>query len=41
MLDVKKRSGKNMVAAAEKIEKIVAQTKANVFPSNLKSKHHQ
>lgn len=36
MLDVKKRSGKNMVAAAEKIEQIVAQTKANVFPSNLK-----
>ncbi|PCE66282.1 efflux RND transporter permease subunit [Sediminicola luteus] len=35
MLDVKKRSGKNMVAAAEKIEKIVADTKANVFPSNL------
>jgi len=36
MLDVKKRAGKNMVAAAEKIEKIVAQTKNNVFPSNLK-----
>ncbi|MGK0385810.1 MAG: multidrug efflux pump [Patiriisocius sp.] len=36
MLDVKKRSGKNMVAAAEKIEKIVADTKANIFPSNLK-----
>ena len=36
MLDVKKRSGKNMVAAAEKIEQIVAKTKANVFPSNLK-----
>ena len=36
MLDVKKRAGKNMVAAAEKIETIVAQTKANVFPSNLK-----
>ena len=35
MLDVKKRSGKNMVAAAEKIESIVAQTQANVFPSNL------
>jgi len=35
MLDVKKRSGKNMVAAAEKIENIVAQTQANVFPSNL------
>ena len=36
MLDVKKRAGKNMVAAAEKIEKIVAQTQNNVFPSNLK-----
>ncbi|MCF6294604.1 MAG: efflux RND transporter permease subunit [Flavobacteriaceae bacterium] len=36
MLDVKKRSGKNMVAAAEKIEKIVADAKANVFPQNLK-----
>lgn len=35
MLDVKKRAGKNMVAAAEKIEKIVEQAKANVFPSNL------
>jgi multidrug efflux pump subunit AcrB len=36
MLDVKKRAGKNMVAAAEKIEKIVADANANVFPSNLK-----
>ena len=36
MLDVKKRSGKNMVAAAEKIENIVTKTQANVFPSNLK-----
>ena len=36
MLDVKKRSGKNMVAAAEKIENIVAKTQGNVFPSNLK-----
>ena len=35
MLDVKKRAGKNMVAAAEKIEKIVEEAKANVFPSNL------
>jgi multidrug efflux pump len=35
MLDVKKRSGKNMVAAAEKIEKIVEKAKADVFPSNL------
>ncbi|CAM1359662.1 Probable multidrug resistance protein. AcrB/AcrD/AcrF family protein [Tenacibaculum litoreum] len=36
MLDVKKRSGKNMVEAAEKIQKIVEDTKANIFPSNLK-----
>ncbi|MGB1042004.1 MAG: efflux RND transporter permease subunit [Tenacibaculum sp.] len=36
MLDVKKRSGKNMVEAAEKIQEIVKDAKANVFPSNLK-----
>ncbi|OIQ39640.1 MAG: copper transporter [Bacteroidetes bacterium MedPE-SWsnd-G1] len=36
MLDVKKRAGKNMVAAAEKIYTIVDDAKANVFPSNLK-----
>ncbi|CAM1342708.1 efflux RND transporter permease subunit [Tenacibaculum aestuarii] len=36
MLDVKKRSGKNMVEAAEKVQKIVDEAKANVFPSNLK-----
>ena len=36
MLDVKKRAGKNMVAAAEQIEAIVKNTKANIFPSNLK-----
>ncbi|SDR75214.1 Multidrug efflux pump subunit AcrB [Gillisia sp. Hel1_33_143] len=36
MLDVKKRSGKNMVEAAEKVEKIVKEAKENVFPSNLK-----
>ncbi len=36
MLDVKKRAGKNMVAAAKKIKKIVADAKANVFPPNLK-----
>ncbi|MHA7842089.1 MAG: efflux RND transporter permease subunit [Winogradskyella sp.] len=36
MLDVKKRSGKNMVAAAEKIEKIVTDAKANVLPTNLR-----
>lgn len=35
MLDVKKRSGKNMVAAAQKIEEIVKKAKADVFPSNL------
>ena len=31
MLDVKKRAGKNMVAAAEQIEAIVKNTKANIF----------
>lgn len=36
MLDVKKRSGRNMVAAAEKIQKIVEDAKSNVFPRNLK-----
>nr|WP_321221590.1 efflux RND transporter permease subunit [uncultured Psychroserpens sp.] len=36
MLDVKKRAGKNMVAAAEKIEAIVKEAKANVFPTNLR-----
>ncbi|WGD33505.1 efflux RND transporter permease subunit [Olleya sp. YS] len=36
MLDVKKRSGKNMVTAAEKVEDIVAKAKAEVFPTNLK-----
>ena len=36
MLDVKKRSGRNMVAAAEKIQIIVADAKSNVFPHNLK-----
>ena len=36
MLDVKKRSGKNMVEAAEKIEQIVKDAQENVFPSNLK-----
>ncbi len=36
MLDVKKRAGKNMVAAAEQIELIVKDAKENVFPSNLK-----
>lgn len=36
MLDVKKRAGKNMVAATEKIKVIVADAIANEFPSNLK-----
>jgi len=36
MLDVKKRAGKNMVAAAEKIEVIVNNAKKNIFPSDLK-----
>lgn len=35
MLDVKKRSGKNMVAAAEKIQQIVQDARENVFPKNL------
>jgi len=35
MLDVKKRAGKNMVAAAEQIEIIVADAIANVFPPDL------
>jgi multidrug efflux pump len=36
MLDVKKRSGQNEVAAVEQIRKIVEEAKTNVFPSNLK-----
>lgn len=35
MLDVKKRSGKNMVVAAEQIQEIVADAKKDIFPSNL------
>jgi len=35
MLDVKKRAGKNMVAAAEKVEAIVAHAKEKIFPTNL------
>ncbi|UZO81309.1 efflux RND transporter permease subunit [Aquimarina sp. ERC-38] len=35
MLEVKKRSGKNMVEAVEKIDEILADAKENVFPSNL------
>ncbi len=36
MLDVKKRSGKNMVAAARKIKIIVDDAKENIFPTDLK-----
>lgn len=36
MLDVKKRVGKNMVAAATQIYEIVEKAKTTVFPSNLK-----
>ncbi|MFY9242018.1 MAG: efflux RND transporter permease subunit [Polaribacter sp.] len=35
MLDVKKRSGENMVAAADKIGEIVKEAKANYFPKDL------
>jgi len=35
MLDVKKRAGKNMVAAAEQIQVIVKDAIQNVFPPNL------
>ncbi len=35
MLDVKKRAGKNMVAAAEQIQVIVKNAKDNVFPKDL------
>ncbi|WP_298474643.1 efflux RND transporter permease subunit [uncultured Maribacter sp.] len=36
MLDVKKRAGENMVAAAEQIQVIVADAIENVFPPDLK-----
>ncbi|MBT8237683.1 MAG: efflux RND transporter permease subunit [Croceitalea sp.] len=36
MLDVKKRTGKNMVAAAEQIQVIVDNAVKNVFPQDLK-----
>ncbi len=36
MLDVKKRAGKNMVAAAKKITSIVTDAKENIFPKDLK-----
>ncbi len=35
MLDVKKRAGKNMIAAADQIEVIIENAKKNVFPSDL------
>ena len=35
MLDVKKRSGQNMVTAAEQVHQIVKEAKENIFPSNL------
>ncbi len=35
MLDVKKRAGKNMIAAAEEIQVIIKDAKANVFPIDL------
>ena len=35
MLDVKKRAGSNMVAAAEQIQKMVQEAKNNVFPKDL------
>ena len=35
MLDVKKRSGQNLLMASSKIDEIIKIAKANVFPSNL------
>jgi multidrug efflux pump len=35
MLDVKKRAGKNMVEAAQKVEQIIAYARANVFPQDV------
>ncbi len=35
MLDVKKRGGENLINASEKIDKIIAKSKAEVFPPNL------
>lgn len=35
MLDVKKRAGKNMVEAAQKIEKIIEDARENVFPQDV------
>ena len=36
MLDVKKRSGKNMIEAVEKIDKIMAEAKADYLPAGVK-----
>ena len=35
MLDVKKRSGKNAISAAEEIREVIAEAKANYFPADL------
>ena len=35
MLDVKKRAGKNMVEAAQKVESIIEKAKTDVFPGDL------
>ncbi len=35
MLDVKKRGGENLLNASEKIDKIIAAAKQNIFPKNL------
>ena len=35
MLDVKKRSGQNLLVASSKIDEIIKNAKANIFPSNL------
>ncbi len=35
MLDVKKRAGKNAIAAAEEIRKIITDTRENYFPADL------
>ncbi|MEN8704046.1 MAG: efflux RND transporter permease subunit [Polaribacter sp.] len=35
MLDVKKRAGKNMVAAADEVKKLLEEAKTNYFPTNL------
>ncbi len=35
MLDVKKRAGKNMIEAAEKIKNIIKEAEENVFPKDL------